>query len=531
MKITFICGFYILTICFLAYPVHASPLLSNPYKGSLSPSAIQKFYAEREGELFWKQDTFTFNSNADDMIESLENIWQHGINPDNFRLNDIYALQKAESSEIRDTALDIVLTDAYIRYVRALSGMRVSASALNLDARDWLQPYSIAQTLEFLPRIKTFDNLGDQIVPKSQTYKRMQAELIELNRNPSELHMSTPRIPYIGRYLKPGQSHSAVPSVRAKLEIAPQTDNPNLYDDRLAGTIMKFQREHGLKPDGIIGGQTIHMLNQGPKERYEQLVANLERLRWRPHPGHDRFIMVNIPAAMLWAFEDGKTAFEMPVVVGRKKRETQPFITHITGVRINPDWTLPPTVKKEDIVPAVMEDPDYLKNRGIKVYASYGGDAEEIDTATYDWSAATEQDLKGLRMVQPPSTRNPLGQFRVIMPNKYNIYLHDTNNKAAFERATRGISSGCVRMSEPRKVVDFILERSQWTPEKIDSILEAGKKRDLMISEDIPVYLVYQSIWIDYQNRLVYGNDIYDRDQALLNLIKRLDGEIVPRHN
>ena len=493
----------------------------------LNKELVAKFYYDREDKPFWHRRNGKLKIDAKDFIKSLEASWTHGLNPANYNLDLIAQLRGREDAV---HVLDVVLTDSFMRYVRDLSGMRVAASQLRLRKKDWLQPYAASKALEFMDAETDFDEVAEKIIPKSGTYKRLQKELKKMAKA-GGLDVEQPRVSFGRVVLRPGQSHKNVPVLRERLGVEPYGDRPRVYDDKLAAAVMKFQRENGLKVDGVLGGQTVHVLNLGPRDRYLQIIANMERLRWKPEPTHDRFIVVNVPSAMLWAIDGERVELEMPVVVGKPKRETEIFITHINGIRINPDWTLPPTIKHEDIVPAVLKDPEYLRKKGITVYSSYGRDAVSLDAASVDWASLSKADLKGMRMVQPPSRYNPLGQYRVLMPNQYNIYLHDTNQKRHFDLVDRARSSGCIRMSDPRAVADFVFKESQWEGERFEKILKRGKKADLMVSEKMPVYIFYYTIWIDDEAKLVFGNDLYGRDARLIKALESIDGFVFPSHN
>ncbi len=251
----------------------------------------------------------------------------------------------------------------------------------------------------------------------------------------------------------------------------------------------------------------------------------MERLRWVADEKPNRFIVVNIPSATLWAIEEGQVAFEMPVVIGRKKRETLSFVTTIHGVRFNPTWTVPPTIKKEDIVPQLIENPGYLADKGMELYDGYGKDAPTLDPSVVDWANITESEMKGLRMVQIPGAHNPLGRIRVLMPNSHNIYLHDTNDKSLFWRADRAKSSGCVRLKDPEKVAEFVMKaKNSWNEKSLKKMLDKPKTSDIYTSERMPVYLLYYTTWIGDKGQIVYGYDVYDKDRELLQLIEKLDG-------
>ena len=161
-----------------------------------------------------------------------------------------------------------------------------------------------------------------------------------------------------------------------------------------------------------------------------------------------------------------------------------------------------------------------------------GKDSLTLDPTAIDWTTVTEADLKKLRMIQTPGAHNPLGNYRVLMPNSYNIYLHDTNEAHYFNRPGRAASSGCVRMKEPELMADFIMrEKPGWTSEKTHESLSTGKLRDVYIPQTIPVYLVYYTMWLGDSGRLVYGNDLYDYDNEIIKMLSNLDEIFIPVDN
>jgi len=283
---------------------------------------------------------------------------------------------------------------------------------------------------------------------------------------------------------------------------------------------MAFQRSQGLKADGIIGPHTVKLMNISNEEKINQILVNLERLRWIEPNKPTRYVMVNIPSATLWAVENETVKLQMPVVVGRKKRPTKSFTTTITGIRFNPTWTVPPTIKRDDYLPKLREDPYYLSDRGIELMDG----VMTVDPGTIDWQEASWSDVNRMRMVQGSGSNNPLGHVRVIMNNPYGIYLHDTPDKGYFNRATRAISSGCVRMADAHAFADFVLSPNQgWSAEKRQKILSSGQQQEVRASQPLPVYLGYQTIWLGDDGQLIYGRDLYGEDQRLFKLLTRHD--------
>jgi murein L,D-transpeptidase YcbB/YkuD len=317
----------------------------------------------------------------------------------------------------------------------------------------------------------------------------------------------------VGGIIRPGDTSPRIPAIRARMGLP---GDSRVYDETLARRVMAFQETRGVAPDAVIGGETVKLMNATRQDRINQILANLERLRWIDQDKPSRYILVNIPSATLWAVEEGDTILQMPVVVGKVKRPTIAFRTDVTGVRFNPNWTVPPTIKNEDFLPALQEDPLYLSKRGIEITTGFGRESQTIDPTTVDWADMTTEDLKGLNMIQSPGTTNPLGRVRVIMPNGYNIYLHDTNAPEYLQRSNRTLSSGCIRVAEPVKLADFILkDKAGWDQTRTDKVLESARMTEVMTDVKLPVYILYQTVWQDERGGIIFGPDVYGEDAVI----------------
>jgi len=489
-------------------------------------SVLRSFYDQRNFELYWVSRGRP-NDDAKAFLDMLGDSWTHGLNPYSYRYALISQLFDKRRDESAMQAMDVLLTDAFIEYGQDLTGIRVDPSALMSSKRFWQKPLAAEYLIGLLGRGEVA-SLVDSFIPKGITYRRLRQELIELVESKPAPYEAVLPIKMRG-VLRPYEQHEAVRDLRVRF------DDPSdslVYDDILASRVMAFQAENGLETDGVIGPATLQVINRSRLQKIHQVIANLERLRWVPEEKPDKFVIVNVPSAMLWAVEGGEVAFDMPVIVGRKKRATNIFVTEITGVRLNPTWTVPPTIKKEDILPKLIRNRNYLKNKGMELVYGSGKNALTLDATAIDWTTVTESELKSLRMVQTPGAHNPLGQVRILMPNGYNIYLHDTNEKHYFNSTTRAVSSGCVRMKQPFQMADFILkEKPNWSEEKTQAILKRGKIRDIFIPQTIPVYLVYYTAWVDDGGDVVLGNDLYDYDAAVIKMLSNLDEIFIPMDN
>lgn len=491
--------------------------------------ALRDFYKERDFNSLWVKGT-RLNDEGEDLYTEITQSWTHGLNPYSYHLSAIEKMIE-EGDEAGVSDLELLLSDAYVRLGQDLSGIRVNPSSLDSHISYWQKPLSASALLAGLGKGQAVERLLKSYAPQGQTYERLREELRDLVSRPAPEYESVLPISISG-VLKPGQRHPRVIDLKARLDVRHSGEGRDVYDDALAQAIIEFQRDNGLKPDGLIGRQTLDVLNITREDKIGQVIANLERLRWVSDNKPDKFVVVNIPSATLWAVEGGRVELEMPVIVGRTDRPTNMFVTEIHGVRFNPTWTVPKTIKQEDILPELRSDPEYLRDKGMELIMGHGSDAMTIDPVSIDWSEISENDMKFFSMVQTPGGHNPLGRVRVLMPNRYNIYLHDTNMKRYFEKATRALSSGCVRMKEPEKMADFIMkDRSGWNDDSKGALFQTGKMKDLYVKDPIPVYLLYYTVWVNDDDRIVYGRDLYGHDKKLMKMLSNLDGIFIPVDN
>lgn len=490
----------------------------------MDADALRDFYAAREGRTLWIDTWGSDHERIEDILRILEQSWRHGLNPDTYHVREIAALRHAKLPTEK-AQLELLTSDGVARYVRDLTGFRLPPAAIREEAGFWRKPM---ETRSILAAVADRDDpvgILKSFAPRDVLYKRLQEELVALSENPDRAYERFLPISFGGALLHPGEFHRGVANLRGRLglEHDPAYGPENKYDDQLAAAVMNFQRENGLEPDGIIGSKTLALLNTGVEDKIEQIIVNLERLRWIGEEKPEKYVLVNIPSATLWAVEDGNVAFEMPVIVGRPERPTKSFITEITGVRFNPKWTVPPTIKAKDFLPKLIEDPAYLANKGIDVYQIVDGQRITLDSTAIDWTTVTREDLKSLRMVQAAGDNNALGRIRVLMDNPFDIYLHDTNAPEYFKKPSRAASSGCIRLSEPEKIADFILhDNDGWSEARRNALIDSGKTSEVTAAEKIPVFILYQTIWQDNEGRLVYGPDIYGQDRRMLEAMKPL---------
>jgi murein L,D-transpeptidase YcbB/YkuD len=488
---------------------------------------MKAFYEAQNFSPIWVKQSSFFGrktKTVEAILGVFEESWTHGLNPNHYHI-DVIREMMSDLKNIDYFQLDLIVSDALIRYGRDMSAMRVDPKSIGQRSRYWRKALRGIDILDFLVEHDDVETALQSIAPQGALYKKLQDELVQLYNDGKDQEKQKKIV--IKDIIRPGAKGKTVLAIRERMGFYADEsfDGASYYDDSLVSAVMAFQHQHGLRPDGIVGRQTAKLMNITREDKIDQILVNLERLRWVEQNKPSRYIMVNVPSATLWAVEDGEVVMEMPVVVGRPKRPTNIFSTKVTGIRYNPTWTVPPTIKRDDYLPKLKSDPYYLSDRGIELMD--GG--QTIDPGTIDWNNKTWAEVNAMRMVQGAGTTNPLGRVRFLMNNPFNIYLHDTTTKSYFKRANRALSSGCIRLQQPIELADFVLKPNEkWSTEKRDAILKKGKMREIYATEPLPVYILYQTVWLGARDQIVYGADIYNHDRKLLKELLKIDGIAVP---
>lgn len=503
----------------LAETIRRGSAQNIPYRDT---AVLKEFYKSRQYEKIWISREKP-NKKARAALKVLEESWTHGLSPAAYNTELLDTMADSRLDPRQQAEFEVLLSEAVAAYAHDVTGMRVSPRDAGEDGQFWNRGISYRQGLDFIAEEENIEDALARLLPDGPLYQALRQEYIRLVKDVVEEPDADPVPLTVTRTLRPGDTSPAVVSLRHRLgHRVSGGQRDQFYDEDLAMAVARFQKAHGLRPDALVGRRTYAALNQGRHDKLASLIANMERQRWLDPRFPARYIVVNIPAMTLWGIEDGHISFEMPVIVGREKRPTMSFIANITGIRFNPSWNVPDTIKTEDFLPALQKDPDALKKKGIELIRYTSDGVEPIDSAGIDWAAMTVSDVKALGMVQNPGDNNALGRIRVLMPNKYDIYLHDTNSPDLFRKDFRALSSGCVRVSEPRKLAHFILSGNRgWEEERIDSYLAKGKTAEVKTESTLPVYILYQTIWLDENNQLVYGDDLYGKDRRLLEGLRK----------
>ena len=294
--------------------------------------------------------------------------------------------------------------------------------------------------------------------------------------------------------------------------------NQSRYEGPLVDGVRQFQRRHGLDADGVIGRRTLAALRVPLSWRVRQIELALERQRWLPHPSDEREILINIPMFRLWAWEPNRSApsFSMGVIVGRAIRtETPIFVQDMLDVIFRPYWNIPRSIVRNELLPLITADPEYLARQNMEIVDGAGDDAAVVEP-TVDHLDQLRQGR--LRLRQRPGPRNALGLVKFVFPNEEHVYLHDTPAQRLFSRARRDFSHGCVRVEAAFDLAAWALaDRPDWTRERIEeAVADDAPTRSVRLAHPIRVVLFYATaaVWPE-DGTLHFADDIYRHDERL----------------
>jgi L,D-transpeptidase YcbB len=343
------------------------------------------------------------------------------------------------------------------------------------------------------------------------TYQRIKEAL--LSYSVIQVRGGWPTLPADAK-LAPGASGPAVALLRRRLVITEDLpvdqEAGDVYDAAVVEGVKRFQLRHGLEASGGVGTQTLNSLNVPVAARIKQLEASLERLRGMDFVFAERYVVVNIPAAFVEAVGNDKVQRRYRVIVGKIDKPSPTLTAYITAVDLNPTWTVPLSITKNEIIAHMRRDPSYLSRMHMRVL---GGHDEEIDPRSIDWSSERSPNFT---VRQDSGNFNALGNVKIDMPNPYSVYMHDTDARRLFDNDYRFDSHGCTRVDNVRDLAAWILEDVPgWNRAAIDAGIATGERKVINLPHRMPVAWVYLTGWMTRDGIVEFRDDVYKHDEAL----------------
>jgi murein L,D-transpeptidase YcbB/YkuD len=478
-------------------------------------------YAARDFQPAWSD-----GRRVEALRGAVRNAGLHGLEPADYR---VAAIERAAEGLRTGTAvapdeqarLDIALTDSLAQLLTHLRYGKTDPLRFYADWKITADDEVGDLGAELSATLQSGDIRGavDRAIPTYPPYQRLVKALADYRA--LQAGTAWPSVTP-GDTIRPGESSPRIREVRARLRTSGELTHGNLksdqYDAELVEAVKRFQAAHSLTADGALGKKTVAAMNVSVGERIDQIRVNLERMRWALHALRGTYVVVNIAGFDVTFVRDDKIAWTTRAQVGQPLRMTPVLRSRFTDIVLNPNWTVPPTVLEQDIIPAARKDPEIVYRKGLKIYDS---ERNVLDPYEIDWSRYSGKNFP-YRLRQDPGERNSLGRIKFNFPNRHAVYMHDTPKKAYFDRTERAFSSGCIRVEKPLELAELLLDDPErWTQAQVEGAIGQGKTRTLVLRKPVPVLILYWTVDADEQGRVRFRPDVYDKDRLVLDELRK----------
>jgi murein L,D-transpeptidase YcbB/YkuD len=447
----------------------------HPEKGVLDWSTLRKFYSARGNQPAWQSQ-----DDVQAALDIIEHADREGLTPEDYLAADI--APPATSDPVSQAHFDLLLTNSLLRYAHDVCEGRVSPQELFQDAALPAPHYdSIAELNSALANGTLRDFLGS-LPPPADEYRSLRDLLARYRQ-----------IAAGGGW--PGVTDKTRPrkiARRLAIENGGAAAGTNRNSSGVKQAISDFQQRHGLDSTGHLNARTIAEMNVDAATRVRQIELNMERWRWLPRQWESRYVVVNVPSAILTVFDNNQAVLSSRVVVGRQSDPTPILRAEAVALTVNPSWQIPTSIARREILPKANAHPSYLRRHHI-VYA--GG---------------------GSHLRQLPGPDNPLGAIKIEMTNRFDVYLHDTPSQSAFERGERDESHGCMRVEQILPLASYALSGSTGSAvADLENLIASGQTQKLSLPAPLPVYVVYWTVSANGDGSAQFSPDVYGRDAQM----------------
>jgi L,D-transpeptidase YcbB len=477
--------------------------------------ALPLLYEEAGYQTFWTSERLQT------LVRLVRESEADGLLPQDYHAAELARLAPRLADPALDVAsraeLDLLATDGFYLLLYHLYLGKVDPKSLdpkwNFEPRPVKDTTGVAFVLDALTRGRIAEAVA-AVRPDHWWYERARAALAEYRALAAKGGWQP--VPS-GKALKVGSRDPRVLGVRRRLAAtgelpADALDSPE-FDEALAEAVRRFQARHRIEASGVVGPETLAEMNVPAEARVRQIRVNLERARWVLHEITEADLVVVDVAGFEAAYlRGGEPKWKAKVQVGKPYRQTPIFKSKIDHVVFNPTWTVPPGIIAKDILPQLKKDSGYLGRKGLDLLDRSG---RKVDPSGIDWSKQSAGRFP-YTVRQEPGPDNALGRVKIIFPNPYFVYLHDTPSKSLFEKEARSFSSGCIRVERSLELAELVLgDGEAWNAESIGKVIEAGEIRTVRLKKPVPVLVMYWTIDPHDPGSTVFKRDPYGRDAPL----------------
>jgi murein L,D-transpeptidase YcbB/YkuD len=506
----------------------------GPRPGEEDLVRLRRLYETSGYTPLWVGMSGDLRKSGKEAVERLRTADSEGLRPADYFAGTLDSLAGAISDEKSPNPaavarLDAGLSHAVLEFLRHIHLGRVAPRAVGYSIDPAREQHDFVSLLEAALRDGSFEEIVRELEPPLEQYRLTRAALGEYRKRQGDSVLEQPlRIPVP---LKPGDTTASLAALARRLiatgDLTGDAGTPPRYEGALVEGVRRFQARHGLAPDSVLGKATLDELNVPVSWRVHQLELSLERLRWLRDLDNAPFLLVNIPMFELTAWSSprasGHPEFRTGVIVGKAlNTETPVFVEEMQYVIFQPFWNIPPSITRNETIPAIERDRDYLRKNNMEIVRGQGDDADPVELS----GGTLEKLARGeLRVRQRPGPLNALGPVKFVFPNNQNIYLHGTPAEQLFDRTRRDFSHGCVRVEDPTSLAEWVLAANpEWTRDRIvEAMNEPGRiSRRVNLPRPLTVVLYYTTASVEADGTVRFARDIYRHDPELDRALHRI---------
>lgn len=484
--------------------------------------SLANLYKRNQYQPFW-----LYEERVEDVLHILKQSSTDGLNPEDYLHSDLDETYKnylngGITSE-EAMRLEIALSRSIFLYIKHMYNGKVNPVTI---FPEWNYKPSASEVISDSMLVCYFksdlDSLPVILRPHYKIYEVLRNNLKLVDSLGSQ-GVFMEKIPYVGNTLEYGDTSYTISAIKKRLQSTSEYNFDSIDDSfnkQLRESIKIFQTHVGLTSSGKIDKRTLDKLNFTVEEVRAALLVNMERFRWLPNDLPPEFILINIADYTLRHFKDSNVVYTESVIVGREYTSTPVFEAMMTYIEFNPYWTVPRSIAVKEILPSLKRNPNYLQSHNMDLFN--GNTQVSIPNSFNNYTA----DNFPFTVRENPSPKNSLGQVKLMFPNPYSIYLHDTPGKYLFERDERSFSHGCIRLKDPLKFSLHLLSKQGITQAQIDKIIRNKKNYVISLKEKIPVMITYFTCYSKTGDpRVYFFKDIYGKDK---NILQSLNAKIIP---
>lgn len=466
---------------------------------------------------------------TDTLLQKLPLVYEDGLNPKDYFVDSIFTLKEKLDNPNRKISLqELARLDVYTSAAMLMYGLHKKVGKVTIHQQRYpLSKWQDDQHFEDSIALFCSKNLYNEgisrtfamLTPKNPQYGLLQKELLRY------LVLRKQTLPAIS-FDKDSSYHlkdSANAIFMLKQHLQSVGDLPykklhnDIFDSTLYLAVKRFQYRHALKETGIADKDFVKQLNKGYNDIIRKIAINMERSKWWIYYAKPQEIRVNIPEFRAYYFENEEIRTAMNVVVGKKSSPTPIFYDTLEYVVFNPTWGVPHNIATKEMLYKLRKNPSYLSSNG---YILKKHDGTAINSQSVNWNAVRENNFP-YQIIQKSGLNNSLGKIKFLFPNKAQVYLHDTPEKQLFSRKNRAFSHGCIRLECPPAMAYAVLHFKDWNVKKVDEMLAKTEIRYVVLPQDhkVPVYIAYQTAFVNANGQLHLRDDVYQHDQEHLKLL------------